>query len=1199
MSERLAAKGKVGAEEVTEILGGLFTQLLEVSAAAGGDLLSFGGDALVLFFDGEGHARRAVRAAASMRATLRRHRGIRSSAGAVQLRVSVGVHTGRFTFFVCGLQHRQLVVTGPAVTETVHMERAASAGQVVLSNATAALIADRFVDRLAAGSLLTSMPDAPEFEPEPIGPGVDPRDCLPEPIRARLDADEHDGEHRQVTVGFITYDGTDALIEAGGPEAGWRDLDALVRAAQASAAEHEVCFLGCDVDADGGRIILVAGAPTTTGRDDERMLLAVRRLLDAGLPIKLRAGVNRGHVFAGEVGASFRRTYTVMGDAVNLAARLVARVRPGQLIASLPVLERSATHFDTHLLEPFSVKGKSEPVTAAIVGGVTHADRPGRSSSLPLVGRDNELAAIEAGLASTGEGHGAVFEVVGEPGIGKSRLVEEVRSIAQGFTQLTASCGPYTQTISFFPFRNLLRTLVAVDIVDDGRAMNAALRARLESVAPELLPWLPLLALVLDVPVPSTREVDELGETFIKARLHWAVETLLRRLCPGPTLFVVEDAHWLDEASGDLVEHLLEAAADSPWTILVTRRPLADAPPPSPAVTRLELGPLDERAARDLVRRTAGARAFHSDEIEAVANRAGGNPLFLLELVGSGADVDDLPGSVEAVIAARIDELQPSDRTLLRQAAVVGMSIDAEVSAKVLGAADAAWQRLSAFVDSDERGVRFRHALFRDVAYEGLPYARRRLLHQRAAEVYEDHFAGATDDHSELLSLHYSRAHVHDKAWTYSLIAAKRARDRFANMDAAVFYRRALEAAPRVTHAGTDAVASTWGLLGDALRLAGRSDDAFNAYSRARALTRATGAPEADLLRKQGLMFEARGEYSTALRCYRRGLNASLGRPGRDEVELALAYAGVRFRQGKFRDCIAWCESVLDEAQGLDDASSLAHTYLLLHIAHVALADPRQHEFEDQALAIYESLGDLESAARVLNNLGGARYLEGRWSEAIEYYRRAEQLDERIGDVISVALVQSNIAELLCNQGHGDQAASLLIEVERVTRAARNRWLFFVARLHAGRVALRSGRLDDARQIFEEALDGFSGLGAGSYVVECEVGIAESALLRGDSQRALDLVASLMARGVTPSVEPMLDRIRGYALAQLGRQSEAVDALRASLSKADLSGSSYERALSLEALVRIGAPEAIEADVEREQLFESLGIVATPIVPLS
>ena len=354
-----------------------FAALLEIAYAYGGGLLKFGGDALLLFYTGDGHARRAARAAYGMRRLLRTIGRPRTSAGVVQLRMHVGLHSDVFLFVLVGETHRELLVTGPGATRTVEMESTSEAGDILLSPETAEeLDAAQLGEDKGEGILLRSEPRADEgVEPLPDIEGLALETVVPAPLRAQLlEVGPLEGEHRAVAIAFVRYSGIDDLVDGEGPAAAAAALEEVVLRIQRAAAEHEVTFLESDVDRDGGRIILVSGAPQSAGDDEERLLRTVRAVVREGSPLDLHVGVSRGRVFTGQVGATFRRTYTLLGDTAALAARLMARAAPNQILVSEAVLERSHAHFDIAPLEPFFVKGKSEPVHASALGEL-RADR--------------------------------------------------------------------------------------------------------------------------------------------------------------------------------------------------------------------------------------------------------------------------------------------------------------------------------------------------------------------------------------------------------------------------------------------------------------------------------------------------------------------------------------------------------------------------------------------------------------------------------------------------------------------------------------------------------------------------------------------------------------------------------------------------------------------------------------------------------
>jgi class 3 adenylate cyclase/tetratricopeptide (TPR) repeat protein len=1215
MSEQLAQLGKRGAEEVVEVMNGVFARLLEVAYGSGGGLLKFGGDALLLFFSGEGHALRACDAAYGMRDTLREVGRPQTSAGRVTLKMHVGIHADAYEFFLVGESHRELLLTGPGVTTTVAMESGAEAGEILVSEGTAAALPpELFGEARNGGRLLETAPGGPA-EPAPLPPleGVGIAACIPEPVRRHLEGGRAEPEHRQASVGFVHVGGVDALLAAQGPESVAAALEELVVSAQRTADEHGVTFLESDIDSDGAKVILVAGAPQTEGDDEERLLRTLIEIAGSGTQLPLRIGASRGRVFAGEVGAEFRRTYTILGKTAALAARLMARAEPGQVLTTADVLERCRSSFESVELEPFRLKGIEEPVTAYDVQAVAAAPAA-VEHRLPFVGRERELTIVSATLGPVRMGFGNMIELIGEPGLGKSRLVEELQSRAPDLRALTASCEQYEASTPYFAFRGVLGSLL--ELSPNGAAPTE-LRERVESLDSELLPWLPLIALPLDLTVEPTREVDELQPAFRRARLHGVVESLLTKLLDGPTLLVVEDAHWMDEASSELLRHLGSQVSGKPWLICVTRRPVeggfsaAEGVPPIPAMT-IQLQPLSTDEARELVG-AAAAEGLLQHEVSAITDRAGGNPLFLQELVVSSRAPEEqaLPESVEAVVATRIDRLPAGDRALLRYAAVLGASFSAELAAEVLvedreASADDAWDRLTEFVERDPYSAgafRFRHALFRDAAYEGLSYRRRGELHARAGEAYERLERQGRGEFAELLSLHFFHAGEREKAYRYSLAAGERAQEKFANVEAAAFFRRALEVAPELELPSGE-LAQVWESLGDVSELAGLYSDAAEAYEQARTLD-----DHPRLLLKEGVIRERFGRYAEALRWYNRGLRSLDALPpdeqSRMRSELGLAYAGVRVRQGEFVDAAGWCKEVVEEASTAANLPALAHAYHLLHLAYISNRSPERAELRGLALPLYEELGDLLGQANALNNLGVDAYYEGRWQEALDSYERSKELRERIGDVVGAATIMQNIGEIKSDQGYLETAGEIAERARDVFQNAGHRNLLTHVLSNLGRIAARDGRLDDSRKLLGEAHALAQELGAGSLVMETNARLAERALLAGESDEALrlsDETLSAIAQAGGGSLQnAFVHRLRGYALAQQGELDRGEVALRMSLELAREADETYELALALEALARLAelrGEDGSEEARESKALLARMGVVSTPDVPL-
>jgi class 3 adenylate cyclase/tetratricopeptide (TPR) repeat protein len=1216
LSERLARKGKAGAEELVGAISGVFTHLLTESGLYGGDVLKFGGDALLLFFSGEDHLVRGCRAAHGMRRVLRQVGRISTSSGDVTLRMSQGVHTGRFDFFLVGGRHQELVVAGPAATETVEMESAADAGEILLSPAAWAGLDPRHVgDEKEGGRLLSSAPKAPEVGEPAIEfhEGVDLSTYVPLALRGRLETVVDESEHRQVAVSFMHFLGLDKLLAEEGPVEVHRRLDLLTSAVVDAMDSYGVTVICTDIGPDGGKFMLAAGAPEAYEDSEERMLRALRQVLDGDYGIQIRAGVNRGHVYAGAVGAPFRYTYSTMGDAVNLAARVMGKAQPGGLLATAAVVERCPGRFEAEALPPFMVKGKSLPVRAFEISRPVRAGRRRVIGDQPFVGRSDEIAVFERALAGATAGNGSVVELVGEAGIGKSRLVGELSARAAGLRRVLVECEQYESNTPYFAARLLLRTALGISLEDDPTTAGEALARRVEELTPELVAWAPLLAMAVDAQVALTREVGELAPQFWRSRLHEVAEQVVAAAFNEPTLMLFEDTFWMDEASAELVAHLAADVSAHPWVICVSRRPVDTGLHAGMGydATVLRLGPLNEDDAARLVSLATDTMSLPPHFAERLVERSAGNPLFLLELVAASAaqaDLDALPDSVESIVASRLDRLASEDRKLLRYASVLGARFTPELVRDALvplvpeASDQGMWGRLDEFVALDDGVYRFRNDLFRRVAYEALPFSRRRVVHGRVGEVLERLMTagGHGEESFGLLSLHFHHAGRHGQAWRYSVAAGDHARDIYANVEAAEFYRRGLEASRSLPDVGVDEVARVSEALGDVCEVAALYDQAAGAYRSVRKLLASDMRAQSRVMVKEAVLRERTGRYTDAVRWYGRGLKASEALDAEERAavraRLAVGYAAVRYRQGKLRECAQWAEAAVPDAEAAGDRSTLAHAYFLLEGALTDLGRPEQ-KYRELALPIYEEIGDLLGQANVLNNLGIDAYYEGDWDAALELYERSRVARERAGDVVGAATAANNIGEILSDQGHLTTAEALFRAARQTFRNANYPVGVALATSNLGRAAGRAGRVEEAIELLTAALDGFRAIRAEVFVLETQVRMAELLVSAGRYDQAAALAGAVQPRAseAGSAVVAMVLRTEGASAAGTGEHERALRSLEESLRVARSSGMVYEVGLTLRALASVsralGDAAAAEAqEAEAAQIFGRLGV---------
>jgi len=630
-----------------------------------------------------------------------------------------------------------------------------------------------------------------------------------------------EGERKQVTVLFCDIANSTALAERLGPEVMHDLLSRFFKRALADVHHYEGTinqFLG-----DG--FMALFGAPLAHEDHARRAVLAALALqrtfartdseaAESGLSIRI--GINSGLVVVGKIGDNLRMDYTAVGDTTHLAARLQQSAETDTILVSEATWRLVAQDVRAEQVGPLSVKGITTPITVHKVLGLSSrrsALRGGEERTLtPFLGRQRELETLQALLDEAEHGRGQVIGLVGEPGVGKSRLLYEFqRSIAgRHITYLEGRCASYGRNVPYMLILEIVRKNCGIGDADTPQEISDKLHAALDEVEMDPAESAPFLLQLLGIN-EGTQQLASLTPDLIRVQTF---EILRRMSLEGskrrPIVFVGEDLHWLDTVSEEYLLSLVEALSGAAILLITTYRP-GYRPPwlDKSYMTQLALRPLSQQDSLRVIEAVI-ARAPLADQLaKAILDKAEGNPFFIEELTRAIADRADttvspsVPDTIHDVLAARIDRLPEPLKHLLQTASVLGREFSlglladvAEVDTDVpAGLAELKrCEFLYVRAEANNLVYIFKHALTQDVAYGTLLHDRRRRLHTRAVDALARRAGRRLFEHVETLTHHAFHGEAWDKAVEYARQAAAKATARAANREAAVFLEIALDA---------------------------------------------------------------------------------------------------------------------------------------------------------------------------------------------------------------------------------------------------------------------------------------------------------------------------------------------------------------------------------------------------------------------
>jgi class 3 adenylate cyclase/tetratricopeptide (TPR) repeat protein len=662
-------------------------------------------------------------------------------------------------------------------------------------------------------------------------------------------------ERKLVTVLFADISGFTAMSEKLDPELVRERINTCFTRLVPAVRKHE----GTIEKYIGDEVMAIFGAPVMHENDAERAALTALEMMEAleaynreyGTELSLHMGINTGAVIAGGIGSQDDLQYGVLGDTVNTAARLADAAESGQIFVGESTHKLVAAQFEMKALDPIRVRGKSSPVEVFLLQGVK--EKPGSPRGLagyglhsPVVGRQEELTVLRSAVKYTYSGQGRILGVIGEAGLGKSRLVAElVQQIKPLVWQgeqvkpliLVGTTLSYGQTISFWPFQEVLRQWAGVTEQDSSLQIWDKLSSQLNQLLPEevdeLLPYLASL-LALELPEEWKERLQYLEAEALGKQIFLAMRRLFEELAhQRPLLLIFEDLHWMDESSTRLVEFIFPLVQDHPLLILGLSRLVTDSPAAhlrevaardyADFYQEIRLTPLSPSESDILVKNLLELKEIPTQYQVKILSKAEGNPFYLEEVVRTlieakaiardpaaktwkiteGVEQIAIPDTIQGVIMARLDRLEEELKHVLGIAAVIGRSFlytvlkAIETQDEQLDHSLADLQQIELILERQpepDLEYIFKHALVQEAMYESILLKKRKELHLRVGQVVESLFADRLEEFYGLLAYHYARAEAWEKAQIYLLKAGDEAGRMAADAEALSYYRQASEA---------------------------------------------------------------------------------------------------------------------------------------------------------------------------------------------------------------------------------------------------------------------------------------------------------------------------------------------------------------------------------------------------------------------
>jgi adenylate cyclase len=1173
-----------GAEMLTNQLNAVYSALIMEVERYGGSVISFAGDGLICWFDdSDGPAAlKAVGCGLALQEAIRPfHTLPLSDKTTTHLALKVALATGPVRRFVVGDPDYQYLDTlaGTTITRLAAAERLAQKREVVVDEATAQALAGKLTlqtwrtdPQTAVRFGIVQQLNVTTNLPTPPPPVALASDLVKPWLNQSVYERELAGqaallaEFRPCAALFVLFAGID--YEADTAE---KQLDIITRQMQVVAADYEGVLLQLTIGDKGSYAYLNFGALHVHEDDPRRGLKAAIALQEAAHRLdwltSLQIGISYGLMWVGTHGGATRRTYTALGDDVNMAARLMETAVSNQILVTQQIETAVAHQYRLEPLPLVPIKGKSDPQHLFSLIG----PRPRQALrlqepayTLPMVGRQAELQLAKEKLILTQQGQVQIVGIVAEAGMGKSRLVVELMAAARqhGFTVLGGACQSDGVHTPYLVWRAIWSAFFALDFSKPLPDQIDSLAQTIQRLARQRRSALPLLGKLLHLAIPDNEFTQALEPEVRQSALHALLEDCLKAATQTePILIVIEDAHWIDALAHELLDELARSLLLHPVCFVLAYRPPQIERLQTPRVealpnfTPIRLGQLNDPEAEQLIHtKLAQLYPQHSDSVptelvEKLIARTQGSPFYLEELLNFLRDQNidpsqpavletvDLPDSLHTLVLSRIDRLTTHQKMTLRLASIIGRRFQAlwlsgyypklGKLSQVKTALDQLDSLEITLLDSPEPELSylFKHIITHEVAYQSLPFATRARLHEQLADYLETTYADMPP--VELLAFHYRQSHNVPKQRYYLRQAGEIAQHNFANDAALTYYGWLL---PLLVDPSEKVEIHL--KRGAVLELTGNWDAAETDYQSALTLAQRP-SDKADAKFSLGKLQRIRGDYDMAISWLAEAQTEYQDTNNQTGVVQSYIEIGSTFsRQGELVRAQETFYQGLTLAHQAEDKKGIAR---LLNLLGNTASDQgeysRAQTLYEESLAMKHLLNDKPGISAVLNNLGLIAWAQSDYTTAQTLFEQSLLLKREMGFKQGVANLLGNLGLVANDQDDYATARTLLAESLTLRREMEDKWGLAIALSGLGSVTFNQGDYETAQSLLAESLTLSAELDDALGVAYNLAGLAEVAMMLTHMGRAATLVAAVeqilvdIKAALEPAYRTRLDKI--------------------------------------------------------------------------